>query len=592
MTKQFSPEITGTELIGTDYIRSDDGAIMRDDGHGSFNAVLGSFEAPKIIEPTPRVKPSSKRRKQFRGVVHIASNALADVCFDRCEHFRFRHTLVAPPAVNRFRCTITSAPRDRLRLPPSLTPPGLRDATKEAAVNRAEIERYNAKRPEKDYPEHTMYPRGSRNASPTRKKDAKQLNAFWEYRALNESTEPLQTNYLQADNDNYGYDKGSSVLGGDDTKKPLRSAEAEWEMRPSVQEMEARWSVPTVKYETRQVGLITGPRLSDCGYCMAPTSPLIREMKIPVSGDIECIGIRKGIIPGLEDAATKSMWEYRRRQAAFPMPTRPRAKDPDDEKQIGIVVGRTVKLLTERLNIAEVDTSERWSIRRIGDLYFAPYGTKQFCRGEVVNYASNGGMYPAKDEYGTPYGSESVGSNDAAWVPLHPRKSKSGIVMLSPAARARQLANKNEPIPCQKASDEMLEAFRLKPEANGKPANDNRHYDGLPYDVESRDELQFGYAFGKKYPETHDPEPFADVVERKNFSAVFDAGLSPQTRRGVSMVVLTDGTEMLAQNEEDLGAALWTGRGNPSVSTLKRHGKKAKDDIAKELGKRFQELAA
>jgi hypothetical protein len=37
-------------------------------------------------------------------------------------------------------------------------------------------------------------------------------------------------------------------------------------------------------------------------------------------------------------------------------------------------------------------------------------------------------------------------------------------------------------------------------EANGKPANDNRKHDGLPYDVKSADELQFGYAFGTKYP--------------------------------------------------------------------------------------------
>jgi hypothetical protein len=63
---------------------------------------------------------------------------------------------------------------------------------------------------------------------------------------------------------------------------------------------------------------------------------------------------------------------------------------------------------------------------------------------------------------------------------------------------------------------------------------------------------------------------------------VLNAGLSPQARLVASMDVLTD---------EAVGAALWMGR-NASKSTLIRHGKKAKDDIAKELSSRFQELAA
>jgi hypothetical protein len=38
MTKHVSPEITGTELIGTDYIKPDDGAIMRETEPGRFEA--------------------------------------------------------------------------------------------------------------------------------------------------------------------------------------------------------------------------------------------------------------------------------------------------------------------------------------------------------------------------------------------------------------------------------------------------------------------------------------------------------------------------------------------------------------------------
>jgi hypothetical protein len=152
-------------------------------------------------------------------------------------------------------------------------PAGLCDTTKEALRNRVTIERYNAERPEKDYPEHTLWPRAARNASPTRKKDAGQLNAFWEYRELNESTEPLQSNFLRADNENYidrDWEEGDQII-------PERDLEAELETRPNETELIEGYDVPTVQYKTRQVGLRTGPKLSDCGYCMAPTSPLIGD---------------------------------------------------------------------------------------------------------------------------------------------------------------------------------------------------------------------------------------------------------------------------------------------------------------------------
>jgi hypothetical protein len=420
----------------------------------------------------------------------------------------------------------------------------------EASRNRAAIERYNAKKPADKYPDSKILPRDPRNASPTRKKDAGVLNAFWDYRELNKSLEPVQSNHLQADNDNYGYDP-DSVEG--DAKKPLRDAEAEWEIRPNPKEMADRYDVTTVKYETRQAGLITGPRLSDCGYCMAPTSPFIREMKIPVSGDIECMVTYTTV-----------------------------------EKK-GI---RSVEVERQKLvKIGDLKKGDRWTLYQIGDLRFAPYRTKHHYRGQVTHYRDNGRWHPAKDEYGTPYGPTSKGSDGAFWVPLKPRKTKSKLEWLTPAEKAKQRANRDKPIPCQTPTDEMFEAFRLKLETNGKPANDNRQHDGLPYDVKSADELQFGYAFGKTYNDPDDSEPFDDVIERKSDLAAVNARLSPQALLVANMIVLTDQTETLAQNYVALGAALSTGRA-ASERTLMRHGQKAANDAAVEIGTVLQELAA
>ena len=103
------------------------------------------------------------------------------------------------------------------------------------------MERYDFERPEKDYPEHKLWPRKPRNASPTREKDTSLLSAFLQYFEMNKSFEPLQSNYLQADNDNYAGDPDHEV--GDGPVKPERDLDAEMESRPSLREMEERWSV-------------------------------------------------------------------------------------------------------------------------------------------------------------------------------------------------------------------------------------------------------------------------------------------------------------------------------------------------------------
>jgi hypothetical protein len=429
-------------------------------------------------------------------------------------------------------------------------PAGLRDTTTEAARNRTTIARYNLEFPEKDNPEHKLFPRDARNGSPTRKKDAGQLNAFWDYRELNKSVEPLQSNWIQADNDNYndpGREEG-------DPQTLERDVEAELETRPNENESIARFTAPTVAHETRQAGLITGPRLSDCGYCMATTSPLMREMKIPVGGDVECMVTYTAVMKK---------------------------------------GNRTVT--TERHKLVMIDDlkkTDSWSIYRIGDLRFAPDKTKNHYRGQVTHYRDDGRWFPAKDQYGTPYGPKSTGSNLDNFEPLYPRKRKGDVTFLSPAARAKQRANKDKPIPCPMMTDEMLEAFRRKQQANGKPANDNEHHDGLPYDVDSADELQFGYTFGKKYTAPDDSEPFDDLLERRQTLAVVKARLSPQARLVANIVVQTDETDTVAQNYADVGAVLATGRKNVSGRTLIRHGQNAVSDAAKEIGSLLQDFAA
>jgi hypothetical protein len=393
-----------------------------------------------------------------------------------------------------------------------------------------------------------------RNASPTREKDDGKLNALLEYRQLNESAQPLQSNFLQADNDNFSdpeWEEG-------DLKKPLRDPEAELETRPNLTELIECYDVPTVQYEKRQVGLITGPKLSECGYCMFPTSPLVREMIVPVSGDVECMVKHTVVV------------------------------------QKG---NKTVALERHKLvMIDDLAKTDKWSFYRIGGLIVAPCrivtANKLYWKGAVTHYWINGRRFRAKkDKHGTPYGPASKGSNDNNWKPLHPRTTKRVVTLLSPAERETQLANKAKPISCPMTADEALESFRLKLLANGKPANDNQQNDGLPYDVESKDQLQFGYAFGKSCADTP-PEKSDDAAERRQSLTEVNARLSPQARLVANMVVQTDETDTLAKNYADVGAALVTGRKKPSERTLMRHGETAVTDAANEIGTILQELAA
>jgi hypothetical protein len=447
-------------------------------------------------------------------------------------------------------------------------PSGLLDAATEALLSRAKLERYNAEFPESKNPEHTIFPRDARNCSPTRKKDAEQLNAFWDYRELNKSVEPLQSNWMQADNDNFTdpeWEEG-------DLKKPLRDPEAELETRPNLTELTARWDLPAVQYETRMVSTVDYPRLIEPGYCLTCGKT---EMKIPLSGDVWCIGFHKDKLLEHDASARNALPKRGIRR------TQKRINDYADRIET-----------PELLNISDVARDRKWTIYQMGSLRFAPYGTERHRRGQVTHYRDNGRWFSAKeDEYGTPYGPESKGSNDNVWTPLHPRTTERVVTLLSPLARAKQLANKPNPIPCLPPTDEELEAFHLKLIVNGKPANDNQQHDGLPSDVESKDELQLGYAFGTSSAD-EPAEPSDDVAERRQTLTELNARLSPQARLVASMVVQTDETDTLAQNYAEVGAAIATGHRKPSERTLMRHGQQAVSGAAKEIGTLLQELAA
>jgi hypothetical protein len=303
-----------------------------------------------------------------------------------------------------------------------------------------------------------------------------------------------------------------------------------------------------------------------------------RDMIVPVSGDVWCIGFHKDRLLEYEDSARKSLAGLEIWRA---------------QEQINTYVDRIAK--PEILDISDVARHRKWTICQIGDLRFAPYRTKLHYRGQVTHYRDpenkDRWFRTKEDEYGTPYGPKSKGSNEAAWTPLHPRLSERPVKRLSPAARAKQSANKANPIPCPMTTDEELEAFRRKMLANGKLANDNERHNGLPYDVESADELQFGYAFGKTYSDPKRSEPSDEPTEeRKQTLAELNARLSPQARCVANMVVLTDETNTLAQAYADVGAIV-PGTG-VSGRTLMRRGQRAVEDAAQEINAIRQALAA
>lgn len=597
MTKHVSPKNVGTEFIGTDYIRPDDDAIMVEVSPGCF--VNRDYQCSQTNVGTPiedeEIPWHAKARKRLTDfetflysliqelprteVVEISRVRKKPRCNLALSQAPWRNITIFRKQDDRLFCEMAtravgfrhSTPRALARiLSGRLDSYGPRENTEDARRNKVKIAKYNVDFPESENPEHTLFPRDPRNASPTRTKDAERLNAFWDYRVLNQSTEHLQSNWGSADNDNYHEAKREEG----DPKIPERDAEAELETRPTENELADCYDVPTVQYETRMVSTVDYPRVIEPGYCVTCG---MTEMKIPIGGDVWCVGFSKETL--LEyDASARS--------------TLPRRGVRRTQKQIDDYIDRIAK--PELLNISDVAKHRKWSLLQMGGLFFTPYQTKRHYRGQLTHYTDSKGQkrVAKEDEYGTPYGPESKGSDERNWKPSNPRASQRTIALLSPAERAKQLANKANPIPCLPLTTDALEAFRLKLLANGKPTNDNQQHDGLPYDIKSKDELQVGFAFGARYEDAPDSDPEDDIVERRETLGELNSKLSPEARLVANMVVQSDETDKLAQSYADVGAAIFTGRTLRSERTLMRHGQQAVNDTAKEIGTILQELAA
>jgi hypothetical protein len=531
MTTIICPDRGTTELAGTNYIRSYDDATMVEGEPGWFFSDSKTRKQVSEKDVKPRVRTKPRRRCNLE-----KSTTPPDII--SCTAYRLKVLAIAKGQcgvglTTEFKeqarrgdtwvpsCRATVHQRN-VSLPSffvCITPPGLCDTTKEASRNRTKLECYRVDYPEKDYPEHTLWPRAPRN----RGKAQKHLQPFWEHRNLNQSTEPIQSNWLKSDNDNFEEREEG------DAPKPKRSFDAELEMRPSVNELASRWS--GVKYETWRVRT-SDIRLSEDGYLCNPIDAY-REMKIPVSGDVEVFGFHRSL--GIK-ATQKQIDEFKRQH-----------KNGTKQHNAHVWAWVDHAWKPRILNIADVDKSRKWTLYRIGDLFFAPDRTKEDRKGAVTHYiGSNGKKIRAKDKYGSPYGPESTGSDEKYW-------KRSAVAV-----------------------------------------NDNSEAD-QPGEVKSSEDFHvaaFGYAFGATSTACSTASFFDDVVERKQHLVAVNARLSPEALRVCNMVVSSDETEALAGSKANLGAALHIGRRALSESQARRRGDDAMNDTADKLAAVYQALAA
>jgi hypothetical protein len=175
----------------------------------------------------------------------------------------------------------------------------------------------------------------------------------------------------------------------------------EMEMRPSPEEMECIWDVPTIKYVTRQVGLITGPKLTDCGYCMSPTSPLIREMKFPTSGTVK-------------------YWVKSSKKLLSEKRLRRRLGNQGIDQE---AIDSEVELLSRLERVSFESRGERWALCSIGGMQFARLRhTDKNGRIVYIGQLTDNGPYAAQDKLVQPQALECPGSDNKFWAPLVPRE--------------------------------------------------------------------------------------------------------------------------------------------------------------------------
>jgi hypothetical protein len=243
MTKHFLPD----ELIfKADYIRADDGAIMREVNPGWFENKhrAGVVEKPPEKKPAAEkssgAKPSGRKRRLY------CEQSLPRASNDN-----------VPTDLGRFNPTGHWIPK---KLPQAAND----DTALSTEEYRAVLNLYRVNFPQSDVAEHEIFGRNSRNAS-ARYGDA-QLKTLREYMEIHRTIEPNRSLW------------SAGVARSD-----------KYEDGQSPERLEEIWSDPSITYEIRTVSTVGfAPRLSECGYA---TPHFSREMKIPTSGPVTYWGV-------------------------------------------------------------------------------------------------------------------------------------------------------------------------------------------------------------------------------------------------------------------------------------------------------------
>jgi hypothetical protein len=628
MDKHFDKQ--DPEADDEDDDPAEDGAVFNDDDkrYRRYIPVLSKRQA-YYPRPTPEWSECSA------------------VVFDVCNHFRFRHALVAPPAVNSFICTIAWSPTavvfdmheqrivvrdverpavkvDRFPLSfwaadkvfdTSLKPyttgmtinrwreegmtallnvvfesdPDIVEAY-EASESRARQLHYSITAPKND---SDILPRKSRNVSPD---EQWVIRAWAEYLRLNGSLVPLQTIFGKSDGILVDFPGDADSEGGErpEAKYPLDST---LQNRPSVQELAASW--PAGKYETRLVRCRPGGPAFQ-GFNPCEDASFTREMSIPISGSVVVLEYPKGKSKSRDDEADDSIAGYRQRYKEHHAPAHWPDPKRKTQKQIGVVRDRTAEqelgVAPRLLHISQVDKTRKWHISRIGKLHFAPnghlikYGTYYKPMVDVPRKAKGAAFSGSADQ------NDKEEMKRKGWKTLHPRETR--MVKLPGAEHAEQRRNDGPKMKEYRksyhGSVEHLPCHTLYHKRVGDPGRIS-YLDGLRPRETTFGVLARDYAFGKTY--TAPEIPTDDVVERASQLAAVDSMLSPQGLLVANAIVKTERTPTrLASSNPKLGEMLWKqfrpGCELPSESTLERNGKKAREDTAMELHLIFQKLAA
>jgi hypothetical protein len=199
-----------------------------------------------------------------------------------------------------------------------------------------------------------------------------------------------------------------------------------------------------------------------------------------------------------------------------------------------------VKELAHLAIVSFQNRGKSWAIYSFGGMKFAPCRYTKNGRTVYRGELTDNGPYAAQDKLVQPQELECPGSDNKFWAPLFPRK----------------------------LSDKVL-----------------------PDDVESEDELQFGYCYDpRSEPRKKDNEPSDGInpyalLERKQMRDAYEGLLAPQSLR------VSDALLGLAKNRKEIGRALSDDQ-TLDEKTYERRGKLALDETLTDIRKARQILAA